>query len=445
MHSRAHYDEMDAMLASAAEHIAEEYLGTATPADRAASMATSIVPDLVMRLYRTDGGLVAESPNAASVPATDPRTSLAGPSRPAFDAIAGLAPAFAWPPAGHGRFDVTADRQGNRWRLHVLPLASLGQILVVAAPLDRIDASVARFRGLLLGFAVVGTLLTFMVSWLLARGALHPLAVVTATASAIARSRGFGRRVPVGPRDDELGQLTTTFNEMLDSLEQAYRAEQRFVGDASHELRAPLTAIQANLELLERRPDMPVEARQEAVAEASREAHRLTQLVADLLALARADAGAAIPRHPVELDRVLLDTLGSARHLARGRRLDIAALDPTVVEGNEDRLRQLLLILLDNAIKYSPPDGTVTLSLRRNGRTADLTVADRGVGIPPDELPRVFDRFYRADPARARDPGGTGLGLSIAHWIVEQHGGQIGIESAVGRGTTVSVTLPTNG
>jgi signal transduction histidine kinase len=206
--------------------------------------------------------------------------------------------------------------------------------------------------------ALLSSAATFAANWLLARGALRPVAVVTATARAIAHARGFDRRVEVQARQDEVGQVAATFNEMLESLEQTYRAEQRFVSHASHELRAPLTAIQANLEILERRPDLPIEERREAVAEASHEARRLTQLVADLLALARADAGIAIRRAPVELDRLLLDVLSEVRHLVRGQRLGVVTLVPSIVVGDQDRLRQLLLIVLDNAIKYTPSEGT---------------------------------------------------------------------------------------
>jgi signal transduction histidine kinase len=269
------------------------------------------------------------------------------------------------------------------------------------------------------------------------------VAVLTETASAIARSRELAHLVPLPPGQDELGQLAATFNEMLASLEEAHRAQQRFVADASHEVRAPLTAIQANLELLERVPDMPPGERQEAIGEASREARRLARLVADLLALARADAGVTLRHQRVELERVALAALGEARHLAREQQLGVERLDPALVHGDPDRLTQLVLILLDNACKYTPAGGQVTLAVQRNGATVELRVSDTGVGIGPADLPHVFERFYRADPARARDPGGSGLGLAIAQWIVQQHGGEITLASAPGQGTTVTVCLPT--
>jgi signal transduction histidine kinase len=246
----------------------------------------------------------------------------------------------------------------------------------------------------------------------------------------------------VSNKQDELGRLAATFNEMLAALEHAYKAEKRFVSDASHELRAPLTAIQGNLELLERHPDAPAADREEAVGEASREARRLSQLVADLLALARADAGSALRRQKVELDRIVLETLTTARHLSGGRDVELAALEPALVKGDPDRLEELFLILLDNAIKYTPAGEQVIVNLCLHDGTAEVTVRDTGVGIAPDDLPKVFERFYRADPARTRDPGGTGLGLPIARWIAEAHGGEIELRSKPGQGTTVTVRLP---
>jgi signal transduction histidine kinase len=229
---------------------------------------------------------------------------------------------------------------------------------------------------------------------------------------------------------------------MLGSLESAYRFQQRFVADASHELRAPLTAIQANLELLQRHPEMSESERNEALAEAARESTRLTRLVADLLALARADAGLPLRRARVDLDAIVLEECGDVRQLAQGQTLTLDPFEPVQIWGDEDRLHQLLLILLDNALKYTPPTGGVTVGLCQAGEGVELSVRDTGVGIAAADLPHVFERFYRADPARGRDPGGTGLGLAIADWIVRQHAGEIGVTSDLGKGTTVTVHLP---
>jgi signal transduction histidine kinase len=339
-------------------------------------------------------------------------------------------------------FGLVTGGDGVRWRVLIYPIGHSGERLALVASLDHLDAAIAGFRSLVAEFTVAAAVITFLAGWLLAGRALRPVTTLRATAQGIADSRDFGRRVPGTGGEDELGQLAATFNGMLAGLEQTYQAQQRFVADASHELRAPLTAIQANLELLEGQPALSPEDRQAAVHEANGEVHRLSALVADLLALARADAGVPLLHQRVELDRVLLEAVGAVRPRVPGPQVRIDTLEPSFVDGDPDRLKQLLLILLDNAVKYTPGEGTVTAGLRGAEGIAELTVADTGIGIPPDDLPHVFERFYRADPARRRDAGGTGLGLSIAKWIVEQHGGSIDITSAVGQGTVVTVRLP---
>jgi signal transduction histidine kinase len=265
---------------------------------------------------------------------------------------------------------------------------------------------------------------------------------MTQTAQTIALSHNLSSRIESPPHLDELGQLAMTFNELLESVETAYHVQQRFVSDASHELRAPLTAIQGNLELLRRQSTMSGVEREEALTEVERESTRLTRLVADLLVLARADAGITLKSCPVDLDAVALEAFREARHLSDGQTLSLDPFEPARVEGDEDRLKQLILILLDNALKYTPANGKVTLGLHRRETDVEIVVRDTGVGIAPEDLPLVFERFYRADPARSRDPGGTGLGLPIARWIVEQHDGEIMLTSQPGRSTTVTVHLP---
>lgn len=441
VHTRAHYDDLDRGMALAAEQLAAAVEPNASPATLAAQLERPPTPDIAVRAYGPDGAYLAGSSNAADAPVADPRAALEGGAVRPFDRVAAFAPALVRVTAP-GTFAVARDAGGTRWRLYATADAG-GGYLVAAAPLDRIDRSVVRFRQLVMLLMTLGAGVAIVGATLVATRALRPVATLTDTAAAIARSGGFERRVSVrGDARDELGQLALTFNAMLASLEGAYQAQQRFVSDASHELRAPLTVIQANLEHLERRPDAPEAERQLAIAEATREARRLTALVSDLLALARADAGVQLRKQPVELDRLLLDALAQARHLARGQRLEVEALEPVTAPGDPDRLRQLLLILLDNAIKHTPAPGRVSVSVGRGDGGAWLRVRDEGVGIPPDALPRVFDRFYRADASRSRDPGGTGLGLSIARWIIDQHGGDIALESAPGRGTVATIRLP---
>lgn len=443
LHTRGHYDDLDRTLALSAEHVASE--GNLPSIEQQIARSNSL--DVALRLYDSAGQLQAGSAAAATFPPLDPRAVLVQPSGPAFDPLAGLvAPLVSLPSAAtSGAFGLIAD-EAQRVRAFVLPVQQPGgsQGYVVAlTTLGRIDESIRRFRLLLLALGVMGVVTAIGAIGAVAGRVLRPIDWMTQTARRIAASRDFLHRIEEPPHRDELGRLAVTFNEMLASLDDAYRAQQRFIADASHELRAPLTAIQGNLDLIRRHRAMTPEDREEALAEADREASRLSRLVADLLALARADAGITIKQQPVDLDAVALDAFGTARQLARGHTLTLEPFEPVQVMGDRDRLKQLALILLDNALKYTPATGSVTLGLRQIDGSAELIVTDTGVGIPPADLPHVFERFYRADPARSRDPGGTGLGLPIAKWIVEQHGGTIAIASTSAQGTTVTVRLPT--
>lgn len=442
IHVRGHYDDTDRTLVVSAEHLAAE--AATQPLDQA-QIERSGSLDVVLRLYDSAGQLQAGSAAAATLPPIDPRAVLAQPSGPAFDSLAGLvAPLVSLPSAATGGAFGIVAAQTERVRVFVLPVQQPGNngYVVALTTLGRLDESIQRFRLLLLGLGIMGVVAALVAIGAVAGRVLRPIDWMTQTARRIAASRDFLHRIEEPPHHDELGRLAVTFNEMLASLDDAYRAQQRFIADASHELRAPLTAIQGNLELIRRHPTMTPEDREEALAEADREASRLGRLVADLLALARADAGIAIKRQPVDLDAVALDAFSTARQLARGHTLTIEPFDPVRVTGDTDRLKQLTLILLDNALKYTPATGSVTLGLQPIDNSAELIVTDTGVGIPAADLPHVFERFYRADPARSRDPGGTGLGLPIAKWIVEQHGGTIAIASTAGVGTTVTVRLP---
>ena len=227
---------------------------------------------------------------------------------------------------------------------------------------------------------------------------------------------------------------------MREMLEQ----QRRFVADASHELRAPLTTIQGNLELLRRFPAMTPQDRLEALSETELEAKRLGRLVSDLLSLARADAGKKPEQEDVLLEQMLENAVSQVQEQARDYTLELGPLPSSRVQGDRERLLQLVLILLDNALKYTPKGGRICLELIQDSDDVKLEIRDNGMGISEKDLPHVFERFYRADQARTRsnDPGGTGLGLSIAQWIVGQHGGSIALESELGVGTTARVTLP---
>jgi two-component system, OmpR family, sensor kinase len=441
LHTRGHYDDRDHLLVTSAAHAAT---GVTSAAEQLHFGSSAGSVDVVLRLFDQDGTLREASANDAGAPAMVPQDILARPGRPAYDLVAGLAPPIGIGEApAEGSFGLVIGPD-QRWRVYVLPISGpdpMGYV-VALTPLGRLDTSIAGFRASLAAIGVVGLAVALGGGWAIAGRALRPIDQMTRTARMIAQAHDASHRVEAPRERDELGRLAETFNAMLASLEEAARAQQRFVADASHELRAPLTAIQGNLELLERRADMPAAERAEVLGEIRREASRLTRLVADLLALARADAGTAIRRAPVDLDSVVLETFQAMRPLAQGLVLTLDPFEPVQLHGDEDRLRQLVLILLDNAIKYTPPEGCVTVGLSARAGQAEIVVRDTGYGITPDDLPHVFERFYRADPARGRDPGGTGLGLAIARWIVEQHGGAIHLQSVRGVGTTVTVRLP---
>ncbi len=443
IHARGQYDDLDRTLVVSAGHAAAEATASANGLHLGQGIGDL---EIVLRLYNSAGVSQESTPGTGTLPSVDPRTILRAPAGPAYDALAQLVPSFTGssPVTLNGAFGLL-NTQGQRWRVYVLPLRSAGMsagYIEALTPLGRLDASIQAFRILLPVLGLASLVVALVGSWAIAGKALRPIAKMTHTARTIALSHDLSRRIEVSAHRDELARLATTFNDMLSSIENSYRAQQRFVSDASHELRAPLTAIQGNLELLNRYKSMPEAERDEALSETTREAERLTRLVADLLALARADAGVPLKHHLIDLDRVVLDTFRSARQLARGQTLVLDPFEPVQVNGDEDRLKQLLLILIDNALKYTPEGGQVTVGLCHSETGVELLVRDTGVGIAPEAMPHVFERFYRADPGRSRDPGGTGLGLPIAQWIVEQHGGTITLESQPGHGTLVRVYLP---
>ena len=438
VHSRLHYDELDQRLANDAKHVAHQVKSAGTSAEMDDVLGAGRLMGTSLWLYDSMGGL--RGTPSAEHRVVDVKAVSGQPSDAPYGFLAAMAPGLRESGGASGTFRIILSPEGRRWRHYVLPLEG-GGYLEAALPLAPLDASVRGFGRLMVIMGLVGTAIAFGVGGVTARHALRPVDVLTDTAAAIAESRAFSRRVPAESLNHELGRLGRTFNDMLTSLEQAYATQQRFVSDASHELRAPLTVIQANLELA-RRPALPEADREESLREASEEADRLTRLVGDLLVLARADAGLTLRAEAVELDRVFLQVLRESRHLLRGQRLEFSHVEPCVVRGDPDRIRQLVFIVVENAIKYTPPGGLIEVALRRAGPWAELTVRDTGVGIAATELPRVFERFYRAEGARSLNPGGSGLGLAIGRWIATQHKGSLELESEPGRGTVATVWLP---
>jgi heavy metal sensor kinase len=330
-------------------------------------------------------------------------------------------------------------------RVYVSPLTVRNQVVAAIVVAESLQGTYDTLRRLafLMVIGIVGSLVIASVvgAWL-AGSALAPIDRITQTAHTIARSNDLTRRIDEKPTKDEVGRLAATFNEMLGRIEELFRAQQRFVADVSHELRSPLTAIRGNLDLLRRGAVAETISPQTALAAIDSEASRMQRLVQDLLLLAQADAGVQIQKQPVELDSLLLDVYHQTKLTTTSVKLALGAWDQVQITGDPDRLKQLFINLIDNAIKYTPAGGEVTLSLGRDGTMACVSVADTGIGIPEKDLPHIFDRFYRVDKARTREQGGTGLGLSISKWIVDQHNGKIEVQSQVGKGTTFTVWLP---
>lgn len=305
------------------------------------------------------------------------------------------------------------------------------------------EEQIAGFRVVIWASGIITLIAAAVVSWLVSGRALRPLHELAETTDRIGSTGDLSRRLPAKRVADEVGRLTTSFNTMLDRLEKtqsqlaaALEAQRRFVADASHELRSPLTTIRSNAGFLVNRGDAALDDQREAVSDIAAEADRMGRLVDDLLTLARADEAVVPTREPVDLAFVL-DQVRDRAHRS-GIELKVAASQALTVEGDARGLERAIWILVDNAGKHG--GGDVTIGVTRRDGIAVISVADRGPGIPVADVGRVFDRFYRADPARR--PAGTGLGLAIAKWVIESHDGTIAAANAPDGGAIFTIELP---
>ncbi|MCL5935321.1 MAG: HAMP domain-containing histidine kinase [Firmicutes bacterium] len=353
---------------------------------------------------------------------------------------------------GKGFYE-TIEAGDQRLRTFNLPLTYRDQIigiLQVGRSLVPVDRALGRLSFVLFTGGLVTVLLAGMLGWFLAGMALRPIDRLIQAAADIQEARDLQSRIHYEGPADEIGELTATINDMLarlhgayQSLEEGIATQKRFVSDASHELRTPLTTIRGNIELLQKMGDIDPEARREVLADIAGETERMTRLVNDLLALARADAGFKITKATLSLQEFLADLYRQVRLIpgqATFRGMDPAEVKGIQVTANPDYLKQLFLIIIDNAFKYTPAGGRVWLDTRQKPGFIGITVHDTGTGIAPEDIPKIFRRFYRAD--RARVGSGTGLGLAIANRIVEQHGGELEVESSPGVGSAFTVWLP---
>jgi signal transduction histidine kinase len=350
---------------------------------------------------------------------------------------------------GVARF-TSADVNGQGLRVYIVALRTPASITAqgVYAVLEIFQNretynSIERTFDIILFLGIpLGLFVALVAGWWIARAALRPIDRFSRTVRTIGESRDLRRRLNfVGP-SDEVGRLAETFDDMMDRLERAFETQKRFVADASHELRTPLTAIRGNADLM---AIAPPEEREICLAAIRKEATRMSRLVSDLLLLAEADVETQpLQCREVDLDELVLEAHHSALVLADGR-IDVVVerVDHVCVSVDPDRIQQLLLNLLDNAVKFTPDGGVVTLSLVAREKDVLLEVADSGVGIPEDAQASIFQRFYRVEEARSTR--GNGLGLAICAWIVAMHSGTIGVRSQPGKGSTFFVTLPRAG
>ena len=339
------------------------------------------------------------------------------------------------------------DLTGPDWHIRVLniPLVQNGYkvaTLQVASKLDGVDAARKSLTDILSIIWIVAVLFSGMAVWVTMGQTLKPLGAITETVEQINRADDLSRRIPYsGPEDDEIGSMVGSFNQTLERLEVLFTSQQRLLADVSHELRTPLTVIKGNADLMRRMKSLDAES----LASIDQEAGRLTRLVGSLLLLAQAESGKlALIMTKIELDLLLTEVFQEMSILAGGKvHVHLNEIDQVYVNGDRDRLKQVFINLVANAIQYSPQGGDVYLSLEKTKGQARVIVRDTGPGIPAEDLPHIFERFYRAEKSRTRGKTtGFGLGLSIANWIVERHGGRIEVVSQEGKGTTFAIWLP---
>lgn len=366
------------------------------------------------------------------------------------DAMKPLALEFSPPEVSQFRdqrriFDVNTDYGRLRLSNSVLtPGNGRSYLLQVGVSLVSMDRALERFLFLLLIGVPAGLIVTFVIGRWMARFALTPLSRLAESTRAI-NIEDLSRRVPVRGARDELDNVATAFNDTLERLEHAIGEMRQFSTALAHELRTPLTALRGDIEMTMLQPT-DEGLRQRFVSQLE-EIDRLKRLIDQILVVAQAEAG----QIPLAVNSVDLGTLAAALveqiepvAQSKGIAMQCDHADDVVVQGDAEWLKRLVLNLLDNAIKFTPQGGRVVVEVSRMGAVARLAVRDTGAGIDPEAQPHIFERFFRADPARSRGVEGVGLGLSLAKWIVDRHHGRIQVDSQPGQGSTFTISLPTS-
>ena len=387
-------------------------------------LAEITFPNRYVQLTDATGKPIAASANLAGTTITIPSTVLADARTRGF-----------------------AHVNLNGLRVTVVPLSTdqaLGYA-AVAEPMSVVETGLRELRRDLFAGVLLVLLLASAGGYFLARKSLAPIASMNSQTQRIS-AENLSARLDVTNSRDELGRLATTINDLLARLENSFKEQQRFIADASHELRTPLAVLRGETEVALGKT-RTVEEYQQSLSLIQDEAERLSRIVEDLFILARQpiNTRAALNKERVSLNDAVRDCARAAQVLAgqKGVSLKLEKELPAItLNGDQELIRRMILNLLDNAVKYTPSGGEISLALARQNGNAEIVVRDTGIGIPESAQPRVFDRFYRVDKARARAMGGAGLGLSIAQWIVEVHGGDITVASAPGEGSTFTVVVP---
>jgi heavy metal sensor kinase len=340
----------------------------------------------------------------------------------------------------------TEDQQVRLYAIALFnPFNGQSVVIVVGQTTTEITDVLHTFVYVII-FAMVGVIILAGVGGLfLAERALKPVQQITKTAQNIEGS-DLSQRIDV-KTDDELGRLASTLNEMIGRLEESFNRQRQFTADASHELRTPLAIMQAEATLALSKERTPDDYRK-SLETISQESDYMSSVIGKLLFLARSDAGKEqLNFEGVELKELITGLSANIEALAqdKGIKFDVDAKEELTVNGDKVKLRQLFINILENAVRYTPTDGRISVSLVKQESNAVVSIADTGIGIPPEHLPHIFERFYRVDKARARADGGVGLGLAIAKIIAESHKGTITVASEVGKGTTFTISIPLQG
>lgn len=417
--------------------------GTDLPAflNQSAALSSFTATNLLVVVYDVNGRSIDYSPNVQRTPQLAARLNLG--REIVYASIDGRTQRF------------TTDIGAARVRVLMVPLkysngitnsVQTAGVIQLARSIDETERALTVFLyALAFGGIVVLVVASQGGAWL-TRAAFRPIDVMARTVQGIVSASDLKQRVPVPEVQDELQRLTMTVNDLLDRIEQLFETQRRFLADASHELRTPLAAMQGNIEILNRGAARDPELLAESLADMQRESARLIRLVNDLLMLARNEAAAGMRFVLVDLADLMMEVVRELKPIAGQVELVLDIKSIAIVEGDRDRLKQALLNVCMNAIQHTPAGGRVTCSLLNQGERAIITIADTGSGIAPDDLPYIFDRFYRADRSRTRgytgSSSGSGLGLAIVKYIIEAHQGNVTVASTLNEGTTFGMSLP---